>query len=864
MDASRYNLLDPEWGFIKETDHRCAVFSMWCERLTGNLVGVYGSGANARYVLETRQFDTSSAILVDDSAVGKTICGKEAVSLDNAISSGIECLVLAAESKSVFAIYPRIKSVVQAHGIEVLDMYGNSLQTMMREYRHALDQTLSEQLETLEQAEAICIDASSLEHAGTTSVSECLREGAPLERCMVPVIRYLAALGKELVFISPSTAVSRETLQGTIEELGVEDASSLLLSCEYDLIPENGLLRLFCDRNRDKNLTVLTTASSEMFMRGKLPLIYGLRTVIMGKLPDKHQLTCKEAADEDFAVEQSRGLKDEEVLRTCATSSACTPSAEDERDLSLVTSVVAQLTIGFTTWLADNLNHHDDEMSEVLFSARDGYLVKAVYDILQSVNAAGQLPPSRYFYTSRKASASCADPERGKQATGNTLRYYANNGLRLGATYAFVEFVGAGTCQQQLEAFAPFRLVGFYFGSRIGDVLSHIVDSEVYLDETRSRFLERYLVLEPLFSSPEPSLEGFDEKGHPIFAEERRSPEEIAIVQAVHNGVVTIARDYFSRDNALNAAIDPGYLDRLALELDACDLACLQLFDDLSGTLLSKSIRENAALFAKRPEDAAAAQDKPSPKRLLLDTLRCLDSVCTENGLCFVASHGTLLGTIRDKGFASGDNDIDIVMPREDYDKLLLLASKGAFPARYFLQTPENDPRNFYGGYAKLRDISDEAREFEHNWRDPGDGIHIDIIPLDNCPLEKDAAIKMQSSVKRWQRLLYAKAYAWDPHIIYDVNPKRISAYYLLAKAMSTKALYRGLHAACTSCKSTGTLSIFAGNYYGDPNKVRFSEYDIRHASRRRFEDTSIPVPNNPERWLSMYYGPEWWINPAN
>ena len=56
MDTSRYGMLSRPQGFPRETDFRSAAFAAWCSRLEGRRVGIYGTGANARHVLETEGF----------------------------------------------------------------------------------------------------------------------------------------------------------------------------------------------------------------------------------------------------------------------------------------------------------------------------------------------------------------------------------------------------------------------------------------------------------------------------------------------------------------------------------------------------------------------------------------------------------------------------------------------------------------------------------------------------------------------------------------------------------------------------------------------------------------------------------------
>ena len=58
-------------------------------------------------------------------------------------------------------------------------------------------------------------------------------------------------------------------------------------------------------------------------------------------------------------------------------------------------------------------------------------------------------------------------------------------------------------------------------------------------------------------------------------------------------------------------------------------------------------------------------------KEIELDILKMFDSFCTENNIRYFLSHGTLLGAIRYKGFIPWDDDVDLLVPRKDYNRLL-------------------------------------------------------------------------------------------------------------------------------------------------------------------------------------------------
>ena len=72
-----------------------------------------------------------------------------------------------------------------------------------------------------------------------------------------------------------------------------------------------------------------------------------------------------------------------------------------------------------------------------------------------------------------------------------------------------------------------------------------------------------------------------------------------------------------------------------------------------------------------------------------LDLLMQFDRVCRKHGLRYFMFVGSLLGAIRHRGFVPWDDDIDLVLPRDDYETMLKLGDE--FPAPYFLQSPWTD-----------------------------------------------------------------------------------------------------------------------------------------------------------------------------
>lgn len=117
-------------------------------------------------------------------------------------------------------------------------------------------------------------------------------------------------------------------------------------------------------------------------------------------------------------------------------------------------------------------------------------------------------------------------------------------------------------------------------------------------------------------------------------------------------------------------------------------------------------------------------------KETQIELLLELKKFCDSNNITFYLFAGTLLGAIRHKGFIPWDDDIDICMPFEDYQKFLSLYKSNE---KYFLQTSETDKGYFYS-FGKLRKNNTEYNELITSKLGSHNGIFIDIFPVSGYP----------------------------------------------------------------------------------------------------------------------------------
>ena len=112
-----------------------------------------------------------------------------------------------------------------------------------------------------------------------------------------------------------------------------------------------------------------------------------------------------------------------------------------------------------------------------------------------------------------------------------------------------------------------------------------------------------------------------------------------------------------------------------------------------------------------------------------LDILIEFDRICKKHGLKYFLMCGTLLGAIRHKGFIPWDDDIDVAMPRDDFNKLNTLQEEFKHP--FFLQTPLTD-KEFAGSHTCIRNTNTSAISPIIRFQKMNHGLFIDVFALDH------------------------------------------------------------------------------------------------------------------------------------
>lgn len=254
---------------------------------------------------------------------------------------------------------------------------------------------------------------------------------------------------------------------------------------------------------------------------------------------------------------------------------------------------------------------------------------------------------------------------------------------------------------------------------------------------------------------------------------------------------------------------------------------------------------------SSRTEQDKELIDKVVPVQLEL--LEKLLEVCQKAKLRVYPMYGTLLGLMRDGGMIPGDDDIDVALPREDFDKLLQLSDQ--FETPYFLQTPFND-ECFFGGYVKLRNVNTTAIHPQNYWTNACEGISIDIFPMDITYSKECREIWKCRKIRFLQRFLYAKPYGYFKEFK-DMPMLEWKAYKYAGKLLDRDKLTQRLYRVMKSGDSrSNRWAIYC--HYGTNAKdaVRYLDRNaFKNSFMQLYEGIPMQVPQGWDSLLRGLYG---------
>jgi phosphorylcholine metabolism protein LicD len=224
-------------------------------------------------------------------------------------------------------------------------------------------------------------------------------------------------------------------------------------------------------------------------------------------------------------------------------------------------------------------------------------------------------------------------------------------------------------------------------------------------------------------------------------------------------------------------------------------------------------------------------------KEVCLGLLNAFICVCNKYNLKWFVDGGTLLGTMRDGHMIPWDDDVDVIMPRDDYDELcrLSLEDINLFGHRYFFQTSLND--NCFEVHAKLRDNNTCALTPRECCGNHNRGMFLDIFPLDYVPKDLKTRKEIAACVKTIAK-----------HTHQDEKFERTPLFYMLNKVLKDI----GEQNKDSKCVAN------AAYWRYDKRIITFPESFYSYSMPMWFEGITVNVPIGARGILQKWYGADW------
>lgn len=237
--------------------------------------------------------------------------------------------------------------------------------------------------------------------------------------------------------------------------------------------------------------------------------------------------------------------------------------------------------------------------------------------------------------------------------------------------------------------------------------------------------------------------------------------------------------------------------------------------------------------------------------------------ICDENDLKYLIAYGTLIGVVRHKGFIPWDDDIDILMPRNDYDKFNRIASK-MLPKSVFLQNYETDV-NYPGGFTKLRKTESTFIEINYSKIKMNHGIYIDIFPLDYISNNSFDIKKVKFLKKIFLLRSRAEIQVIEEESHHSKAINRILSIFsnflaLIFPCFSTFN-YNIDKILRKSEKSENMINFYA---FGYDDKIIYKSKWFDNIKKAEFEGIKVNIPEDYDEILEYIYGDYMKLPPVN
>lgn len=233
-----------------------------------------------------------------------------------------------------------------------------------------------------------------------------------------------------------------------------------------------------------------------------------------------------------------------------------------------------------------------------------------------------------------------------------------------------------------------------------------------------------------------------------------------------------------------------------------------------------------------------------------LEVMKALHEYCSKHGLKYVLGYGTLLGAIRHKGFIPWDNDMDILMPRRDMEKLVELNKKEPIGnnIRLFHYTTD---KNYHYPIVRACNMRTIVQPTYLREQIDDMGVWVDVFPMDG--ISKPKLIFQKPLRNFYLKMMNATIYVPESEsgskeklrkFILKYMPNRNHKYERHLSSVCAWSNYDKAKTVCVICEEEPPFE-----------KQLMDREDVENPVLVPYEDAEFYIPRNADKYLSLQYG---------
>ena len=241
-------------------------------------------------------------------------------------------------------------------------------------------------------------------------------------------------------------------------------------------------------------------------------------------------------------------------------------------------------------------------------------------------------------------------------------------------------------------------------------------------------------------------------------------------------------------------------------------------------------------------------------KQCELMILKEFISVCDKLKICYYLMGGTMLGAVRHHGFIPWDDDIDVGMPREDFE-IFIEKGQDLLDHSLFIQTHDTDPE-YPCAFAKVRNSNTTFIEASLRERNINHGVWIDVFPLDYYPEEPNNGKRMRLRWNRYSFRIGRECFSRVPQMDKAPLAKRVernirSFLYTLSMP-NVERIIQKREQMITSVPKSNVYVNWSGAW-GQKEVAPVDWYG--EGLMTTFEGLQCRIPLEYDKWLTQVYG---------